>query len=99
MQVEHLAANVHRVLLRYGFMESPDVKAALLTCQLGPPEPDMMNTSFFLSRETYIPSGRPDLPRWREQLFIHLANSALDATRFFRLPPDRVVEVGSQVEI
>jgi len=99
VQVEHLGGNVHRVLLRYGFMESPDVPAALLPCQLGPPEPSITDTSFFLSRETYIPSGRPDLPPWREQLFIHLANGALDATRFFRLPPDRVVEVGSQVEI
>ena len=99
VQVEHLGSNFHRVLLRYGFMESPDVPAALLPCQLGPPEPSIMDTSFFLSRETYLPSGRPDLPPWREQLFIHLANSALDATRFFNLPADRVVEVGSQVEI
>ena len=73
--------------------------AALLSCQLGPPEPDLMNTSFFLSRETFIPSDRPDLQGWREQLFIELANSALDATRFFKLPPDRIVEVGSQIEI
>jgi KUP system potassium uptake protein len=99
VQVEHLSANVHCVLVRYGFMESPDVPAALLRCQLGPPEPNMMETSFFLSRETYIPSGRPDLPPWREQLFIHLANSALDATKFFKLPPDRVVEIGSRIEI
>jgi K+ transporter len=87
------------VPVRYGFTETPDVPAALLPCQLGPPEPSIMDTSFFLSRETYIPSGRPDLPPWREQLFIHLANSALDATRFFKLPPDRMVEVGSQVDI
>jgi KUP system potassium uptake protein len=99
VEVEHLGANVHRVLVRYGFMETPDVPAALLPCQLGPPEPSIMEISFFLSRETYIPSSRPDLPPWREQLFIHLANSALDATRFFKLPPDRVVEVGSQIEI
>jgi KUP system potassium uptake protein len=99
VQVEHLGGNFHRVLMRYGFMEDPDVPAALLPCQLGPPEPNIMDTSFFLSRETYIPSARPDLPPWREQLFMLLANSALDATRFFKLPPDRVVEVGSQIEI
>jgi KUP system potassium uptake protein len=99
VEVEHLGANVHRVLVRYGFMETPDVPAALLPCQLGPPELSIMDTSFFLSRETYLRSGRPDLPPWREHLFILLANSALDATRFFKLPPDRVVEVGSQVEI
>ena len=99
VQVEHLGSNFHRVLMRYGFMESPNVPAALLPCQLGPPEPSLAETSFFLSRETYLPSGRPDLPPWREQLFVLLANGALDATRFFKLPPDRVVEIGSQVEI
>jgi KUP system potassium uptake protein len=99
VQVEHLGANFHRVVVRYGFMERPDVVAALASCQLGPPELTLMGTSFFLSRETFLPSARPDLPRWQELLFIHLANAALDATRYFKLPPDRVVEVGSQVEI
>jgi KUP system potassium uptake protein len=99
VEIEHLGANFHRVLVRYGFMERPDVPAALSSCQLGPPEPTPMDTSFFLSRETFLPSARPDLPRWREQIFIHMANAALDATRFFKLPPDRVVEIGTQVEI
>jgi KUP system potassium uptake protein len=99
MQIEHLGANFHRVVVRYGFMERPDVPEALRSCQLGPPEPTLMDISFFLSRETFLPSAQPDLPRWRERIFIHVANAALDATRFFRLPPDRVVEVGSQVEI
>jgi KUP system potassium uptake protein len=99
LAVEHLGANVHRVLVRYGFMERPDVPDALRSCQLGPPEPTLMDTSFFLSRETLVPAAQPDLPRWREQIFIHMANAALDATRFFRLPPDRVVEIGTRVEI
>jgi KUP system potassium uptake protein len=99
LKVEHMGANFHRVVVRYGFMEQPDVSAVLTSCQLGPPEPSLMDTSFFLSRETFLPSARPDLPRWREQIFIKMANAALDATRYFRLPPDRVVEVGSQVEV
>jgi KUP system potassium uptake protein len=99
LEVEHLGANFHRVVVRYGFMEQPDVAAVLTSCQLGPPEPTLMDTSFFLSRETFLPSARPELGRWGEQIFIHMANAALDATRYFRLPPDRVVEVGSQVEI
>jgi KUP system potassium uptake protein len=99
VQVEHMSANFHRVLLRYGFMERPDVPAALGLCQLGPPEPTLMDISFFLSRETFIPSARPDLSWWQEQIFVRMANAALDATRFFRLPPNRVVELGSQVEI
>jgi KUP system potassium uptake protein len=99
VHVERLGANFHRIVIRYGFMEQPNVPVALRSCQLGPPEPTLMDTSFFLSRETFLPSARPDLPRWREQIFIHMANAALDATRFFRLPPNRVVEIGSQVEI
>jgi KUP system potassium uptake protein len=99
VEIEHLGANFHRVLVRYGFMERPDVPAALSSCQLGPPEPTLMDTSFFLSRETYIPSTQADLPRWREQIFVHMADLALDATRFFKLPPNRVVELGTQVEI
>jgi KUP system potassium uptake protein len=104
LEIEHLGANFHRVLVRYGFMERPDVPAALRSCQLGPPEPTLMDPtlmdiSFFLSRETFIPSARPDLSWWQEQIFIRMANAALDATRFFRLPPNRVVELGSQIEI
>jgi KUP system potassium uptake protein len=99
LEIAHLGANFHRVVVRYGFMEQPDVAAELKACQLGPPEPTLMDISFFLSRETFLPSARPDLPRWREQIFIYMANTALDATRFFKLPPDRVVEVGTQVEI
>jgi KUP system potassium uptake protein len=99
LEVEPLGANFHRVVLRYGFLEQPDVPAALALCQLGAPEPTRMDTSFFVSRETFIPSVRPDLSPWRERLFIQMAGTALDATRFFRLPPDRVVELGTRVEI
>ena len=99
VQVEHLAANFHRVLLRYGFLEHPNVTTAILQCQLGVPEPTYMDTSFFLSRESLIPSDHPDLQPWREHIFMQMTNAALDATRYFRLPPDRVVEIGSQVEI
>jgi KUP system potassium uptake protein len=99
VQVDHLAGNFHRVLLRYGFLEHPQITAALMQCQLGAPEPTDMDTSFFLSRESLIPSDHPDLQPWREQIFIQMSNTALDATQYFRLPPDRVVEIGSQVEI
>jgi KUP system potassium uptake protein len=99
VEVEHLAGNFHRVRLRYGFLEHPNVPSALLQCQLGVPEPTYMDTSFFLSRESLIQSESPDLHPWRERIFIEMANTALDATRYFRLPPDRVVEIGSQVEI
>ncbi len=99
VQVEHLPANFHRVLLRYGFLEHPSVTIALMQCQLGVPEPSYMDTSYFLSRESLIPSDHPDLQPWREHIFMQMTNTALDATRYFRLPPDRVVEIGSQIEI
>jgi KUP system potassium uptake protein len=99
VQIEHMSANFHRVLLRYGFMERPDVPAALQLCDFGSWQPTLMEVSFFLSRETFIPSARPDLSWLQEQIFIGMANVALDATRFFRLPQNRVVELGSQIEI
>jgi KUP system potassium uptake protein len=96
--LSNLEGKFHRVLLNYSFLD-PNVTVALMRCQLGAPEPTYMDTSFFLSRENLIPSDRPDLQPWREQIFMEMANTALDATRYFRLPPDRVVEIGSQVEI
>jgi KUP system potassium uptake protein len=99
VHVEHLGGNFHLVLLRYGFLEHPNVTVALTRCQLGAPEPTYMDTSYFLSRENLIPSDHPDLRPWREQIFLQMTNTALDATRYFRLPPDRVVEIGSQIEI
>ena len=99
VQIDHLSGNFHRVVLRYGFLEHPHITTALMQCQLGAPEPTSMDTSFFLSRESLIPSDHPDLQPWREQIFIQMSNTALDATRYFRLPPDRVVEIGSQMEI
>jgi KUP system potassium uptake protein len=99
LTVEHLADNFYRIIVRYGFMEQPDIPLALRQCQLHGLAFNLMDTSFFLSRETIIPSIRPDLTPWREQIFIALSHLALSATEFFRLPPDRVVELGSQVEM
>jgi KUP system potassium uptake protein len=97
--VEHVEDGFYRVIVRYGFMEEPDVPKALARCPLGPPSFNPAETSFFLSRESFIPSMHPDLPPWREELFIRLSNIQLNATEFFCLPPDRVVELGTQVEI
>jgi KUP system potassium uptake protein len=60
---------------------------------------DMMDTSFFLNRETIIPAARPGMARWREHLFSWLTRAAVTPMEFFRLPPNRVVELGTQVEI
>jgi KUP system potassium uptake protein len=99
LTVEPLDEGFYRVTLQSGYMEEPDVPLALRQCADRGLEFDLMQTSFFLSRETLLPSARPDLPRWRELVFIALSNVASDATEFFHIPPNRVVELGAQVEI
>jgi KUP system potassium uptake protein len=98
--VEHLPGNFHRAQIRFGFMDDPDVPAALARARLiGTDADTAMRTTYFLSREVLVASPRPDLGPWSEQVFIALSNMATSAAAFFRLPPDRVLEVGTQVEI
>ncbi len=96
--VEEIAPGIHRVMLRYGFMESPNIPRAL--GELGPDSGfDAMQASYFLSREVIVPGMAPNLPWWRQWLFIRLARNAVPATEFFRIPSDRVVELGVRVAI
>ncbi|HYD31688.1 MAG TPA: potassium transporter Kup [Azospirillaceae bacterium] len=88
-----------RVVVRFGFMERPNVPGALKHCQRFQLDFDMMDTSFFLGRETLVPSTKRDLPPWQEQVFIALSKTALSATEFFCIPPGRVIELGTQVEV
>jgi KUP system potassium uptake protein len=97
--VEKLGKGFFSVLVRYGFMEDPDVPAALQACQRFGLAVDPMEVSYFLNRETLIASKRPDLSRWREPLFITLHAIAGDASKFFKIPPGQVVEMGTQIEI
>jgi KUP system potassium uptake protein len=87
-----------RLVLRYGFMQETNVPNALDTVQCGAAF-RMMETSFFLSRQTLLPSARPGIPLWREKLFSWMLRNAESPMEFFKLPPNRVVELGSQVEI
>ncbi|HVM38648.1 MAG TPA: potassium transporter Kup [Sphingomicrobium sp.] len=89
----------YRLLLRYGFMEEVDVPAALSNLENCGPACKMMDTSFFLARQTLLPSARPGMPIWREKLFAWMLRNAESAMEFFKLPTNRVVELGSQVEI
>jgi KUP system potassium uptake protein len=96
--VEELAPGIHRVMLRYGFMESPNIPRALE--ELGPDSGfDSMQASYFLGREVLVPGMAPDLSWWRRFLFLWLARNAVPATEFFRIPSDRVVELGVRVAI
>lgn len=95
--VQSIGRRVYRAHVRYGFTDSPDIPAALAASH--PVTFDLMDTSFFLNRETIIPSGRPGMALWREHLFAWMSRNAATAMDFFGLPPNRVVELGSQVEI
>ncbi|WP_294391797.1 potassium transporter Kup [uncultured Sphingomonas sp.] len=99
LRVEDLDEGFFRVVVRYGFMEDADVPAALAHVKDCGPQFRMMDTSFFLARQTLIPSARPGMAIWREKLFAWMLRNAESAMEFFRLPTNRVVELGSQVEI
>ena len=99
IELERLPANVHRVKLRYGFLERPDVPVALAQCRLIDRDLALDDVTFYLSRETLIASTRPDLSFWRERVFIFLYGLATPAHEFFHLPPDNVIEVGTHIEI
>ncbi len=94
-----LGEGFYRVKLRYGFLEETDVPAALTSVELCGPPFNMMHTSFFLSRQTLIASKIPGMAIWREKVFAWMLRNAANAMEFFKLPSNRVVELGSQVEI
>jgi KUP system potassium uptake protein len=98
IEVRPLAGRLYRVVVRYGFMQTPNVPAALMLGEKAGLAFDLMDTSFFLSRETLIPSAVPGMALWREALFSWMSRNAATAMNFFRLPPNRVVELGTQVE-
>ena len=98
-EVIDIGDGFYRIVLHYGFMEETDIPTALKhrdTC--GAPF-DMMKTSFFLSRQTLLTADKPGMAVWREKLFSWMMRNAATPMEFFRLPTNRVVELGSQVEI
>jgi KUP system potassium uptake protein len=97
--VEELAPGIHRVILRYGFMESPNIPRALAELKDEGIDADPMQVSFFLGRESVVPAAVPKMSRWRHWLFMVMARNAVSATEFFRIPSDRVVELGVRVAI
>ena len=99
LDTEDYGAGFFRVVLRYGFMEEIDVPAALAQLKGIGPQCKMMDTSFFLARQTLLASSRPGMAIWREKLFAWMLRNAESAMEFFKLPTNRVVELGSQVEI
>jgi KUP system potassium uptake protein len=80
-------------------METPSIPKIFDTCRRKDLNVEMSSTSFFLSRRSLRPTMKSELPTWQERLFIHLARAAQDATTYFQIPTDRVVEVGTQVVV
>jgi KUP system potassium uptake protein len=98
-EVAELAPGIHRVILRYGFMESPNIPRELEEMSDSGITFDPMQASYFLGREVLVPAMVPKMPWWRLWLFLVLARNAVPATEFFRIPSDRVVELGVRVAI
>ena len=98
-RIEDLGKGFWRVTLSYGFKQTPHVPNALDACAAAGGKFDLMQTSFFLGRERLVPKVRPLMTRWRERLYIAMQRSQTSATDFFQIPPNRVVELGTQIEI
>ena len=99
VRIEPLGQTFSRVILRFGFMETPNVPRALAIARKAGWRFDIMSTSFFLSRRALRPAANSGMPRWQDRLYIALTRIANDATDYFHLPTGRVVEVGTQVTI
>jgi KUP system potassium uptake protein len=99
VEVVELGHGFYRIVLHYGFMDEPDVPAALQTVRVDGLNLSPGRTSYFLGRETLIPSRERGMAPWRERLFALMSRNARPATAFFGLPPNRVVELGAQIRL
>jgi KUP system potassium uptake protein len=99
VEIEPLGGGFYKLTLRFGFAEDPDVPQTLskiMDCGL---PFDLMDTTFFLSRESIVATDRPGMALWRDRIFAFMARNAIPATAFFQIPGNRLIELGTQVEI
>ncbi|HEY8615389.1 potassium transporter Kup [Phenylobacterium sp.] len=99
VRIEPLNDDFKKVIIAYGFMESPNVPKALGLCRKLGLKFDIMATSFFLGRRSVVPSAQSGMPLWQDKLFIFLMRNAANPTDFYKIPPGRVVEMGTQVTV
>ncbi len=99
VRIEPLAPGVRRVVVQYGFMETPDITRLLAACRSQGLEVDLEGATFFLSRVNSIATPKPGMALWRERLFVFLSRNSQRASSFFHIPADQVVEIGVVVEI
>ncbi|MFT3963303.1 potassium transporter Kup [Propionivibrio sp.] len=97
VEIKALKGGFYRVTVQYGFKDEPDIPAALALCAAQDMEIDMMETSFFLGRATLIPKVGSEMMYWREKLFVFMYKNASSAMSFYKIPTNRVVELGAQV--
>jgi KUP system potassium uptake protein len=97
--VDNLGKGFYRVRIFYGFMQRPDLPLALELCTSWGLSFDMMATSFFISRAMIVPGPKPGMMQWRKRLFLTLSRNALSAADFFKIPANRVIEMGTRIEI
>ena len=97
VEVRKLAGNFSQVVVQYGFKDEPDIPAALALCADAGLHIDMMDASFFLGRETLIPKLGSEMAYWRELIFVAMFRNAGSATSYFKIPSNRVVELGAQI--
>jgi len=98
-KVEKLSDGFTSVTLTFGFMETPSIERGLQLCKKKGLNVDAASSSFFLSRRVLRPASKSPMPFWQDRLFIWLAGTAEDATDYFQIPPDRVVEIGTQITV
>ncbi|MBT9098627.1 potassium transporter Kup [Methylovulum psychrotolerans] len=99
VDIDALAQGFYRVTARHGFMETPNVPKILGLCRLLGLDIDMASASFFIGKETLIPSDKADLNPWQEKIFLFMFRNASSPIQFFKIPPERVVELGVQFEV
>lgn len=95
--IRRLASNFAQVVVQYGFKDEPDIPAALALASEAGLEINMMDTSFFLGRETLIPKLGSSIAYWRALIFVAMFRNAGSVTAFFKIPSNRVIELGTQV--
>jgi KUP system potassium uptake protein len=99
VQITHLQPDFHRIVLHYGFMESPEVMKDLCRAMDFKGLKQMDNISFYQSRELLLTTGKGKMSQWRKKLFVFLSRLARPATGYFQLPPRQVIELGIQMEM
>ena len=99
LEIQVINEDFKKVVIHYGFMESPNLPKALALCRKQGLKFDIMATSFFLGRRSVVPSAHSGMPLWQDRVFIYLMKNAANPTEFFKIPPGRVVELGAQVTV